>query len=219
MKKSHKVWLFLILPTLVLSSVGIASIVKARTYNPYELKDGDIVFQETASSKGKAVKAATNSRWTHVGMVFFKNDKPMVIEAVQPVRITPLSKFIARSPSSFYAMRLKDANKHLNTNSIAKANKYGTKQLGKNYDVQFRWSDEKIYCSELVWKIYKEAIGIELCKPRQFKDYNLSHPTVKRIIEQRYGSVSNLPLDELVVAPSDLAESDLLVEVPRKDKK
>lgn len=218
MKKPSKALIISILAVL-LCSVGIAGFWKSRTYNPYELQDGDIVFQETGSSQGKAVKAATGSRWTHVGMVFFKNGKPMVIEAVQPVRITPLSSFIARSPSSFYAMRLKDSNKHINTNTIAKANSYCNNQLGKNYDLQFRWSDDKIYCSELVWKIYKEAAGIELCKPRRFKDYNLSHPTVERIIVQRYGSVSNLPLNELVVAPSDLAESNLLVEAPRKAKK
>lgn len=218
MKRPPK-FLVVSLLVLLLSSAGITAFWKSRSYNPYQLQDGDIVFQETGSSQGKAVKAATGSRWTHVGMVFFKNGKPMVIEAVQPVRITSLSRFISRSPSSFYAMRLKDANKHITTDTIARATRYSNQQLGKNYDLQFRWSDDKIYCSELVWKIYKEAGGVELCKPRQFKDYNLSHPTVERIIEQRYGSVSNLPLDELVVAPSDLAESDLLVEVPRKNNK
>lgn len=49
-----------------------------------------------------------------------------------------------------------------------------------------------------------------------FKDYNLTHPTVEHIIKARYGSVKNLPLNELVVAPSDLAQSDLLVEAPRR---
>lgn len=203
---------------LALGSVAVAGIFKYRTHNPYDLQNGDIVFQDTNSSQGKAVKAATGSRWTHVGMVFFREGKPMVIEAVQPVRITHLSRFIARSPSSFYAMRLKDSNKHINAKTIARAESYCNKQLGKNYDLQFRWSDDKIYCSELVWKVYKEAAGIELCKPRPFKSYNLKHPTVQRIAKQRYGSVRNLPLNELAVAPSDLAESDLLVEVPKKAK-
>jgi len=114
---------------LVLGSLSFAGFWKSRTHNPYILQDGDIVFQETGSSQGKAVKAATDSRWTHVGMVFYQNDKPMVIEAVQPVRITSLKKFIARSPSSFYAMRLKDSHKHIQNQTITKARSYCKQQL------------------------------------------------------------------------------------------
>ena len=197
-------------------TVAYARYQKARTYNPYALQNGDIVFQETGSQQGKAVKAATNSRWTHVGMVFFRGDKPMVIEAVQPVRVTPLGKFIARNPESFYAMRLKDAKQRITPKATRKAEQYCNQQLGKDYDLRFQWSDDKIYCSELVWKVYKEATGIELCKPRVFRTYNLQHPTVQKIIKQRYGSMRNLPMDELCVAPSDLAESKLLTEAPKR---
>ena len=198
-----------------LMTFAYARYQKARTHNPYALQNGDIVFQETGSQQGKAVKAATNSRWTHVGMVFFRDSKPMVIEAVQPVRITTLANFISRSPESFYAMRLKNADQVITPESIRKAEKYCNTQLGKNYDSRFQWSDEEIYCSELVWKAYKEASGIELCKPRAFSTYNLKHPTVQRIIKQRYGSMSKLPMNELCAAPSDLAQSELLIEVPK----
>ncbi len=204
------------LAALIVMSVGYAHYQKVRTYNPYELRNGDIVFQETNSNQGIAIKAATDSRWTHVGMVFFRDGKPMVIEAVQPVKVTPLSRFIARSPKSFYAMRLKEADKQINADAVSKAEQYCNSVLGKDYDGQFRWSDDRIYCSELVWKVYKNAVGIELCKPRAFSSYNLKHPTVQRLVKARYGSTNALPLNEVAVAPSDLAESTLLVEVPKK---
>ena len=95
--------------------------------------------------------------------------------------------------------------------------RYCSSVLGKDYDLQFRWSDDKIYCSELVWKAYKHATGIELCPPRPFKSYNLKSPTVQRLVKSRYGSSGQLPLDELAVAPSDLADSPLLVEAPKKE--
>ena len=38
----------------------------------------------------------------------------------------------------------------------------GEKFKGKNYDLTFEWSDDKIYCSELIWKIYKRSTGIEI---------------------------------------------------------
>jgi len=87
-------------------------------------------------------------------------------------------------------------------------------QIGKNYDAKFLWDDDNLYCSELVWKIYQHA-GIELCQPRRFSDYHLDDPKVKKVIEERYGAVEKLPKDEKVVAPSDLAGSPLLVEIPR----
>ncbi|MFT5906739.1 MAG: hypothetical protein ACI9E1_002351 [Cryomorphaceae bacterium] len=211
----------LIIPLVCVLTIAVASIFylqyqKVSSHNPYNLSNGDIVFQETRGSQGEAVKAATDSRWTHVGVVFYSDGKPMVIEAVQPVKITPLGRFISRSPKSFYAMRLKDADERITPEAISKAEKYGGRQLGKDYDLKFQWSDERIYCSELVWKIYQEAVGLELCEIRPFSTYNLDHPTVQRMIKQRYESMDNLPMNEPCVAPSDLAQSNFLVEVPKR---
>lgn len=84
--------------------------------------------------------------------------------------------------------------------------------------MRFGWDDKKLYCSEVVWKFYQQA-GIELCPPRKFRDYDLQGPEVRKIIEQRYGRMDRLEMDEKVVAPSDLAASKLLMEVPQKKKK
>lgn len=200
----------------VAMSAAYAKHHKAQRHNPYDLRDGDIVFQESNGNQGMAVKAATDSRWTHVGIVFFRDGKPMVIEAVRPVKVTPLPRFIARNPKSFYAMRLKDADQRITRDTIRRARQYCNTLLGKKYDSQFLWSDDKIYCSELVWKVYKHAAGIELCKPRPFKSYNLKHPTVQRLVKARYGNTAALPLNEPAVAPSDIAQSPLLVEAPKK---
>ena len=86
--------------------------------------------------------------------------------------------------------------------------KYGHSFLNKDYDLYFEWSDSKIYCSELVWKIYKNAANIELCKLEKLKDFNLSNPKVKAILHKRYGN--KIPLNEDVIAPSQLANSDKL---------
>jgi hypothetical protein len=32
----------------------------------------------------------------------------------------------------------------------------GEEFTGKNYDMTFEWSDNNIYCSELIWKVYQE---------------------------------------------------------------
>lgn len=208
--------LIMVFVVLMVSLLLYAVDLNTKHAQPYALQDGDIVFQEGYHLQGMAIKAATNSRWTHVGIIFHQDGEPYVIEAVQPVKVTQLNHFVARNPSSFYAMRLKDAEAVLTLGNLTKAYDYCSEQLGKNYDSKFLWSDDRIYCSELVWKVYKKALNVELCKPRLFRSYDLEHPTVQKIIKQRYRSIEFLPLDEDVVAPSDIAESSLLVEVPSR---
>ena len=204
-----------ILLLILISSFTFASDIDQKIS---KLQTGDIVFQEVNNAQGIAVKAATHSPWTHVGIIYFVDDKPFVVEAIQPVSVTPLHQFIARSPDSFQPMRLKNSNEVITKESLMVAANYLKNQLGKNYDSKFLWNNDRIYCSELVWKVYKKAFNIELCKARAMKSYNLKHPTVQKIITQRYGSISKLPLDELVVAPSDIAESELLVAINQQHR-
>lgn len=185
------------------------------THNPYSLRNGDIVFQSGHRGQAGAIKAATQSEWTHVGVAFQSDTEWWVLEAVQPVKYTKLEDWIKRHPQSFHARRLKDTSL-ITTANLIKAEDWAKQQLDKPYDLKFRWDDEHLYCSELVWKIYKHATGVELCKPRSMDSYNLSDPTVAALIERRYGSIANLPKDEQVVAPSDIAESPLLIEVPKR---
>ncbi len=34
--------------------------------------------------------------------------------------------------------------------------------LGKPYDLAFSWSDDRQYCSEVVWKVYQNAPGMRV---------------------------------------------------------
>ena len=182
----------------------------------YALQEGDIVFHGGAGPQCDAVREATGSPFTHCGVVFEKDGRLMVLEAVQPVRVTTVQAFQQRSlPGSFHARRLKQP---ADPAAIAKAKAWGTRQTGRNYDPLFGWDDGALYCSELVWKAYAKA-GIELCPPRRFHDYRLDAPHVKAIIAKRYGTPDKLPRDEPVVAPGDLADSPLLAEVPRLARK
>jgi hypothetical protein len=76
----------------------------------------------------------------------------------------------------------------------------------------FGWSSDRIYCSELVWKAFKDGAGIELVVPERFKDLNLSSPVVKNLIKSRLGNKS-LDLNEQIVTPGHLHDSDLLENI------
>lgn len=84
----------------------------------------------------------------------------------------------------------------------------GKKYQGKSYDLYFEWSDDKIYCSELVWKIYKDALGIEIGKLTYLIDFDLTSNEVKKKLSERYGN--KIPEDELVISPDNMYKSELL---------
>ncbi|MDF1713329.1 MAG: YiiX/YebB-like N1pC/P60 family cysteine hydrolase [Akkermansiaceae bacterium] len=201
---------------LVCNGIAAGGLFSFKKRGPqYErLQTGDIVFQDTGGEQGAAVKAATGSNYTHCGVVFEQDGKLYVLEAVQPVSVVTLENFRKRS-RIFHARRLQDQGK-LNQKALHKALNWGRSQIGKDYDLMFQWDDETLYCSELVWKIYKKSTGLELCQPKTFKSYFLDRPEVRRVIAQRYGDPDKMPAKEPVVAPSDLAASPLLEEVPRR---
>ena len=173
------------------------------------LQNGDIIFQTSQSKQCEAVKIATNSKFSHCGIIYIENGKTYVYEAVQPVKMTLLEDWISHGKDSKYAVkRLKNANKILTNDIFQKMKSYGKLMNNKDYDLYFEWSDDKIYCSELVWKIYKNGANIELCKTKKLKDFNLDNPLVKSIMKERYGS--KIPFNEAVVAPSQLYESEMV---------
>lgn len=174
-------------------------------------KDGDIIFQTSESSQCEAVRIATRSKFSHCGIIFTKDNEKFVLEAVQPVKITPLQQWIQHGRDNCYMIKRVKDTLLLNNQKRTAMRLEGTKQLNKDYDLYFEWNDDKIYCSELVWKIYQRGANITLCKEEYLQSFNLKDPKVTAILEQRYGK--NIPLREKVVAPSQLAASTLLETV------
>jgi hypothetical protein len=84
----------------------------------------------------------------------------------------------------------------------------GKKQLGKPYDGAFDWSDSKMYCSELVWKIFHAALGVDLGEPKPLRSFDLTSPEVHAALSKRYGR--SIPLDSVMIAPQEIYDSDLL---------
>lgn len=208
---------------IIISSIAIIAFISAKYLSDqvetsFEIlnqklqgtyKNGDIIFQTSESEQSEAIKIATQSKFSHCGIIYIENGKIYVYEAVQPVKMTLLKDWITNGKDNKYVVKRLKKEKKILTESILKKMKVsGMKFENKNYDLYFEWSDEKIYCSELVWKIYKEGANIELCKPKKLKEFNLEHPKVQKIMKQRYGS--KIPYDEKVIAPSQLYESNLL---------
>ena len=140
-------------------------------------------------------------------MLFFENNQWIVYEAVQPVKKTSLKEFNARGKG--FVKRLSDNT--LSVEDISQLKIQFKKYEHKNYDEAFNWSDDQIYCSELVYKLYKNALKIELCKPRKLSDFDLNNPLVKEKLNEKYGN--KIPLNEPMVSPEDIFRSTLLSDI------
>lgn len=177
-----------------------------------DFQNGDIIFQTSQSNQSKAIQLATNSKYSHVGIIYNNNNKFFVYEAVQPVKLTPLNHWINRGLNKHYVVkRLKNAQEVLTKETLVEMKKIGEKYKGKSYDLYFEWSDDKIYCSELVWKVYKEATGIEIGELEELKDFDLTNNVVKQKMKERYGN--SIPLDEKVISPASMFNSNKLITV------
>jgi Permuted papain-like amidase enzyme, YaeF/YiiX, C92 family len=180
--------------------------------NPDDFRDGDIIFQTSRSAQSLAIQRATNSPYSHCGIVFIQNGKPYVYEAVSTVSYTPLSDWIARGEGQhFVVKRLKNADTVLTAASIKKMQAVARRFKGRPYDLTFEWSDKRIYCSELVWKIYDQSVRIKVGKIQKLKEFRLSDPIVAKKLKERYGS--RVPKDEPVISPEAIFQSDQLVTV------
>lgn len=173
------------------------------------LMTGDIIFQTSLSEQSKAIQYATNSAYTHCGIIYKNGKDYLVLEAVQPVKLTPLTEWIKNGEDEHFVIkRLKNSKEILNNDVLIEMENLGRKYIGKNYDLTFEWSDDKMYCSEIIWKIYQETTGLEIGKLQKLKEFNLNHSIVKEKLSERYGD--KIPLEETVISPQAIFESQFL---------
>jgi hypothetical protein len=190
----------------------LAALLVACGPRDYRPRNGDIIFQTSRSAQSLAIQRATHSRYSHVGIVYLEGDRPFVYEAVQPVGSRSFDDWVGSGEGGhFVVKRLRDADRLLTPSNLDKMKAEGERFRGKDYDPTFEWSDDRLYCSELVWKIYQRALGVELGRPQRLGDLDLSDPMVKVKIQERWGDTP--PTEEMVISPGAMYGSPLLVTV------
>jgi hypothetical protein len=208
-----------ILLIFALVSVGLGTWIAAstpqtpiskfkKTPQVAQVMEGDLIFQTDLSRQSRAVQLATHSKYSHVGIIFVEGGEAVVYEAMQPVQVTPLDEFIKRGKDDHFVIKRLVDRSALTPDVIEKMRSEAKSYVGKKYDLYFEWSDDLIYCSELVWKVYEEAAGIKIGELKTLKSFDLDHDIVQKIMKERYGD--DVPYDELVISPGDMFNSDLL---------
>jgi len=172
------------------------------------LQTGDLVFQDFDFGNSQAIKLISHSEYSHVGMIVKQNGETYVYEAVQPVGLCLFSEWKARNPDGKYLIRrLKNVQEILTPSKVDALKAAMQNYIGKDYDGLFAWSDKRMYCSEVLWKLYKNVLNIEAGALQQLGDLDFTNPIVRRKLAEIYGG--EIPMDETVISPQAMLECPL----------
>ena len=178
-------------------------------YVQYQVEEGDIIFQALPKVNDlvKMIEGVTESPYSHCGVVTRENGNWIVVEAVSPVRKTSLYWWIARGRGwgKFAVYRLKEEHREHIPRFIEELEPF----MGRPYDMKYRMDDERIYCSELVYKAWKNATGEELGELKKLGEMNWE-PYEKTIRKYEGGPP---PLERLIITPRHLSEARQLEKV------
>lgn len=143
---------------------------------------GDLIFQTSGSGQSTAIFASTGSLFTHMGVLRQTKNGFVVMEAAGPVREMPIMDWINRGTFKRYTvMRLRDVSKQTLNAMAEKAKSY----FGLPYDPYFLFDEDRLYCSEFVYRIY-EAAGVRLGKIQQMSELNTGNRLAKNLYERRW---------------------------------
>ena len=178
---------------------------------------GDLLMQsDKFEGSAVAIKTLTLSKYNHVGIIVERGDKLYVAEALATVRYTPIDVYINRGKAHRH-LRPRTELTAVEKNNI---NRAIDKYRGKKYDPFLSWDDDRMYCSELVAKVYKDAdIDIVIVKRRI-----LSHGLMLAALPILKSGLVNVPnlykegindisVRDVSITPADINRSLKLKEV------
>jgi hypothetical protein len=174
----------------------------------YQPREGDVMFQSFPHSRlTDAIEGITVSPYSHCGIVHHVDSGWVVIEAIGPVKETPLAQWIARSRDGRYAAyRLKSSYDTIIPSFIQAAEGYE----GLPYDIHYDLKNESAcYCSGLVYRAFLKAAHEQLGTLQKLGELNWK-PYVGFIREIEDG---NVPLDREMITPVSVSQAPQLQKV------
>ena len=202
-------WIPFLIATLLLLPLALFAFRPILAQLRYQPQPGDVVFQSLPRGPlVNAIEGATQSRYSHCGLVAFENGQWVVYEAFDGVSQTPLRKWLGRGRGGAFAVyRLKEEHRSGIPATLAAAKE----QIGRKYDTRYRLGGDEVYCSELIYLAYQKATGEALGKTVRLEQLNWQ--PFRSLIEELEGGPA--PLDREIITPRDLANASQLQPVYR----
>ena len=173
----------------------------------YEPAEGDVAFQSLPHNPLiDAIEGATESPFSHCGILHRTEAGWVVVEAIGPVQETPLAEWIAQGRRQRYAVYRLEARYRAKIPAFIQA---AQSSAGRPYDIHYDLDDEAIYCSELISKAFERSTGEQLGKLQKLGELKWqAHAPVIREIEG-----GKLPLERVMITPRSLSEAPQLAKI------
>jgi hypothetical protein len=173
----------------------------------YKPQEGDIAFQSLPHNPLiDTIEGATDSPFSHCGILHETKYGWSVIEAIGPVKETPIATWREQGRDGHFTVyRLKPAYRGKIPAFISAAQSYE----GRPYDIHYDMDDAAIYCSELIYKAFRKSTGEELGRLQKLGELNWRpyEPVIKQIEGGR------VPLDRVMITPRSITEAPQLEKV------
>ena len=166
-----------------------------------DIRHGDFIFQHLAGPLTELIVNVDGGIYSHCGIIIKEKGRFYVLEAIGPVKRTPINDWISRGiKDQFTVVRLKEDYQKGIFNIVREAKGF----MGRPYDIQYEWDDKKVYCSELIYKAVLKGAKISLAEFEHLGDMNWQ-PYESEIRRLDGGE---LPLDRMMITPDAVALSD-----------
>ena len=166
------------------------------------LQNGDLIFRRGTSIESQIVLLTDqDSEYSHVGMIYIINGRSFVIHTVPKendddpgyIKLESIDDFLSEGKAARVAVYrlIQNSLEKINIASSYAYNCYIKKYcFDNNYDLV---TDAQLYCTELIWKAYKQA-GIDL-------------------VCSRLRNIGFIITNKKMIMPSSIIESKLLKKV------
>jgi hypothetical protein len=154
-----KTFFYFISVFFFLSSFSAQTVIKT-------CQNGDLIFIKLTHTPQESGK------YNCLGIVFIEQGTSMVYYVDGQLKKCSYEAFLKLSANKKYDIKRLSDKELLSDDVISTMRTYAAVSLGTPEDGQKSWGDEALYNSEFIWKLYKQCVGVPLCRTKEIKDAN-----------------------------------------------
>jgi hypothetical protein len=127
------------------------------------LRTGDVILLDMDCWSCSLIEDETAGPYSHSGVILEINGKIYVGQALSEVYLLDLKTFLAYTKKKALHLRPKNINEY---DRLRLVSDYKNKFAGIIFDHAYEWGDDKLYCSEFIYKLLDGVLDFKNFGPR-----------------------------------------------------
>ena len=136
-----------------------------------------------------------------------RKSKMKILAVTDSVIFQTVEEFIARR--KFEVLRMVEPDKYMHPGVVRELDMITRNYINRPADPQLSWDNDKVYSSELVWKVYLQILMLqEISITSNMVDLKWSKPAAKRYLNEHFKG--QIPSKQVLIFPDAIYNSQLL---------